>query len=246
METSACTGPAGGSARSAATNASTPSGLWATSNSHRPRRSSRPGSRASSNAAATLSLEGLHRRGSASSTASATAALRRWWGPASPSVPSQRLPGSTNRVSTVAPRCCRATACRAASARSAASAGSDSPITKGTPGLAIPAFSRAICSSESPRYFMWSSAIWVTALTSGVTTLVLSSRPPRPTSTTAISAPRAAKSASAMAVVISKKVALVSSASGRRCSVQVATASRVMGAPLTRIRSRNDTRWGEV
>ena len=54
---------------------------------------------------------------------------------------------------------------------------------------------------------MWSRSILVTALTSGRTTLVLSSRPPSPTSTTAISAPRAAKSAKAMAVLASKKVA---------------------------------------
>ena len=78
--------------------------------------------------------------------------------------------------------------------------GSVSPITNGAPGLAMPAFSRAISSSVSPRYFMWSRSILVTALTSGRTTLVLSSRPPSPTSTTAISAPRAAKSAKAIAV----------------------------------------------
>ena len=93
---------------------------------------------------------------------------------------------------------------------------------------------------------MWSSAILVTALTRGVTTLVLSSRPPSPTSTTAISAPRAAKSAKAIAVVASKKVASSSWISGRILAVHIATASSEIGTPFTRIRSRNDTRCGEV
>src|SRR5581483_5742797 len=43
IETSAWRGRGGASSRSAATSARIPSGLWATSNSHRPRRSSRPG-----------------------------------------------------------------------------------------------------------------------------------------------------------------------------------------------------------
>ncbi len=110
----------------------------------------------------------------------------------------------------------------------------------------MPAFSAAIFSSVSPRYFMWSRSILVTALTSGRTTLVLSSRPPSPTSATAISTPRAAKSAKAIAVVASKKVARRSRISGRRRSVHIATASSPIGTPSTRMRSRNDTRWGEV
>jgi hypothetical protein len=93
---------------------------------------------------------------------------------------------------------------------------------------------------------MWSRAIFVTALTSGVTTLVLSSRPPSPTSTTAISAPRAAKSANAIAVVASKNVAPSSVTSGCRRPVHIATASSEMATPSTRIRSRKDTRCGEV
>ncbi len=70
-------------------------------------------------------------------------------------------------------------------------------MISGTPGLAIAAFSRAISSTVSPRYFWWSSAIWVITDTNGVITFVLSSRPPRPTSITAMSTWRAAKVAPA-------------------------------------------------
>ena len=73
---------------------------------------------------------------------------------------------------------------------------------------------------------------------------MLSSRPPSPTSTTAISAPREAKSAKAMAVVASKKVAPCSSMSGRSFAVHIATASSGIGTPSTRMRSRNDTTCG--
>ncbi len=89
-------------------------------------------------------------------------------------------------------------------------------------------------------------AIFVTALTRGVTMLVLSSRPPSPTSTTAISAPRAAKSAKAIAVVASKNVAPSSCTRGAMRAVHIATAASEIGTPSTRIRSRNETRWGEV
>jgi hypothetical protein len=110
----------------------------------------------------------------------------------------------------------------------------------------MPAFSQAIFSSVLPRYFMWSRSILVIALTSGRTTLVLSSLPPSPTSTTAISAPRAAKSAKAIAVLASKKVAFRSRMSGRSRSVHMATAASEIGASSTMTRSRNDIRWGEV
>ena len=110
----------------------------------------------------------------------------------------------------------------------------------------MPAFSQAIGSSVSPRYFMWSRAILVTPLTSGRTTLVLSSRPPSPTSTTAISAPRAAKSAKASAVVASKKVAFRSRMGGSSRRSTWPPPLREMGTPSTRMRSRKETRWGEV
>ncbi len=105
-------------------------------------------------------------------------------------------------------------------------------MTNGTPGFAIPAFSVAIFSSVSPRYFMWSRSILVTALTIGSRTLVLSSRPPSPTSTTTISAPRAAKSAKAIAVVASKKVACRSRMIRSRCPVHMATAASEIGDPV--------------
>ena len=50
------------------------------------------------------------------------------------------------------------------------------------PSLMIPAFSEAISASVSPRMAMWSLLIEVMTATSGVTTLVASSRPPSPTS----------------------------------------------------------------
>ena len=70
---------------------------------------------------------------------------------------------------------------------------SAAPHTTGTPGFTIPAFSAAICASVSPRISVWSSPIEVMTLTSGASTLVQSSRPPSPTSTTAHSTSRAAK-----------------------------------------------------
>ena len=49
----------------------------------------------------------------------------------------------------------------------------------------MPAFSRATASSVSPSRSAWSSPMWVTSARSGRSTFVASSRPPRPTSTTA-------------------------------------------------------------
>ena len=86
----------------------------------------------------------------------------------------------------------------------------------------------------------------VTTVTSGSRTLVLSSRPPRPTSTTAISTPRAAKSARAMAVVASKNVAPDATIVGCSNDVHAATAASLIGVPSTRMRSRNETRCGDV
>src|SRR5256885_323471 len=91
-----------------------------------------------------------------------------------------------------------------------------------------------------------SRAILVTTDTSGVMTLVESSRPPSPTSTTATSSPRAARSAKAIAVVASKKLASSRSMWGRRNVVHSAKASSPIGTPSTSTRSRTETRWGDV
>ena len=77
-------------------------------------------------------------------------------------------------------------------------------------------------------------------------TLVESSRPPNPTSITATSTPRAARSAKAMAVVASKKLASSRSMWGRRKVVHSAKASSPIGMPSTSTRSRTDTRCGDV
>ena len=110
----------------------------------------------------------------------------------------------------------------------------------------MPAFSAAISGSVVPRYSVWSIPTLVTAVTTGSRTLVLSRRPPRPTSTTVTWAPRAAKSAKAIAVVASKKLASDSSIAGRRWEVHAAKASSPIGRSATTIRSRTSTRWGEV
>jgi len=91
-----------------------------------------------------------------------------------------------------------------------------------------------------------SRAILVTTDTSGVITLVESSRPPSPTSMTATSTPRAARSAKAMAVVASKKLASRRSISDCKKLVHSAKASSPIGMPSTSMRSRTDTRCGDV
>ena len=63
----------------------------------------------------------------------------------------------------------------------------------GTPGLMMPAFSRAIAASVLPSWRMWSKLIDVITLTAGRQTFVESSRPPRPTSSTAASTWRSTK-----------------------------------------------------
>ena len=153
-----------------------------------PRRSSRPGIHASAKPRAIASGSGRHRGGNAMRMPWATPAFRRWCGPASPSGAGPFVARRASPARRRAPT--GRSGPRPGGPRGAArppAAGSRSPITNGAPGLAMPAFSPAIFSRVSPRYFMWSRSILVTALTSGRTTLVLSSRPPSPTSTTAIS-----------------------------------------------------------
>ena len=53
----------------------------------------------------------------------------------------------------------------------------------------MPAFSRAIDASVSPRYSVWSRPIEVIAVAHGTQVVTASRRPPRPVSSTAISTP---------------------------------------------------------
>ena len=87
----------------------------------------------------------------------------------------------------------------------------------------------------------------VTAAATGSSTLVASSRPPSPTSTTAVSTPASAKQRKAIAVVASKKVAPLRSIAGR--SRSAADQDRPLPQPAarrSRIRSAKETRCGEV
>ena len=63
----------------------------------------------------------------------------------------------------------------------------------GTPGLMMPAFSAAMAASVSPNCLTWSKLMLVMIDTHGVQTLVESSRPPSPTSSTAALTLRRAK-----------------------------------------------------
>jgi hypothetical protein len=83
---------------------------------------------------------------------------------------------------------------------------SGTAVTIGTPGFAMAAFSAAICSSVSPRSFVCSSSIVVTAVADGVQTLVASRRPPRPTSSTTVRQPASRNATWAAAVRSSKNV----------------------------------------
>src|SRR5437899_3951977 len=82
--------------------------------------------------------------------------------------------------------------------------------------------------------------------TSGVPTVVASRRPPRPTSSTATSTASRAKWSRASAVVASNIVASSRATSVPRASTPSTTPSSGMGSPSTRMRSRNETRCGEV
>ena len=73
--------------------------------------------------------------------------------------------------------------------------------------------------SVSPSCAWWSKSIDVIAAATGVTTLVASSRPPRPTSSTATSTPASRNSSNATAVVHSKNVGGAASAPARRSAL---------------------------
>ena len=114
----------------------------------------------------------------------------------------------------------------------------------------MPAFSPAIAARVEPNCAQWSRPIEVTMLSSGVRMLVLSRRPPRPTSITATSTCSRTNQSKARPVVISKK----DSSSRSKAVFQRSTKSKTSSRPIIRkpdastilMRSRKSTRWGEV
>ncbi len=134
---------------------------------------------------------------SAAVAATAHAALRRWCAPGSATGQGTSAPAWTTRAPTA----------RAASSSTGTASGSPPvPMTATRPGFQIPAFSRAMAPRSWPSTSSWSSATPVTTATSASTTLVASSRPPRPTSSTVASTPSSAKLRIPMTVSCSKKV----------------------------------------
>jgi hypothetical protein len=111
----------------------------------------------------------------------------------------------------------------------------------------MPAFSYAIVATSRPRYASWSTATLVTTATSGVTRLVASRRPPSPTSRTTTSTPPPRNASQASSVMTSKQVrSMVGPRWSRILATPATTAASVMGAPPITIRSRNDTKCGDV
>ncbi len=127
------------------------------------------------------------------------------------------------------------------------------PVTTGRPGLMMPAFSAATFARVSPRYAVCSNPISVRTATKGVTTLVLSSRPPSPVSRTATWTFCSRNHFKATAVVSSKNVpgrppgsaAWTWSARSASSSRRLRSSSG-MGAPEIRIRSLKRIRCGLV
>jgi hypothetical protein len=115
------------------------------------------------------------------------------------------------------------------------------------PGLMMPAFSKAILASVSPRKSMWSMEMLVIAVATGrSTTLVASNRPPSPTSSTSRSAGTVANRWKATAVVTSNTVIGAPALTRSTCSSASDSASSVTNSPASRMRSWKRTRWGEV
>mmetsp|Transcript_24101 Transcript_24101/g.90941 ORF Transcript_24101/g.90941 Transcript_24101/m.90941 type:complete len:265 (-) Transcript_24101:114-908(-) len=123
------------------------------------------------------------------------------------------------------------------------------PATKGRPGLAMADFSQAICSAVSPSTDVWSMPTVVSTAARGAsTTLVLSSRPPRPASRMAMSTFSSSKCRMASPVTRSKNVAGLPSASSTRSTASrpAMTPCSEIGTPLIRTRSLAEERCGEV
>ena len=119
----------------------------------------------------------------------------------------------------------------------------------GMPGLIMPAFSVAMAVRLLPKKCSWSWAMGVmteAATASGASTLVASIRPPSPTSSKRVSAGWRAKAKKAVAVVISKNVMVSLLLAVSASHNTSARAVSEMSVPLSRIRSLNRTKWGEV
>ena len=261
---------AGKSRRRLAVRFSAASTLWATSStSQGPLRIScmRPGNRTVERPRRTPSaVISMPRFARASATPTATAALPAWKAPdsgsATPSYDPPAVSISTTCRPTASSRMAYRTSTpastrgldrsRQASRITSDACGGWAADTVQAPSFTIPAFSRAISAIVSPRRSVWSSPMGVIAQAIGWITLVESSRPPRPHSTTARSTRRSLKYTKARAVSISKNEPMpsgrsrVPSMSGRARSVNPANARSVMGSPSTWMRSRSDTRWGDV
>ena len=227
----------------------------------------RPGSRTEARPRRTpRSVISMPRSDSACATPTAMAALAAWYVPESGSVTSsyvrpaasmsitcRPIAASLSVYRTSTPTCTRALPCRRQAFRIASDAsGSWAAVTVRTPSFTIPAFSRAISAIVPPSRSVWSSPMGVIAQTRGRIMLVESNRPPSPHSTTARSTRRSLKYTKARAVSTSKNEPMsfhrgpVPSIAGRARSVSSAISGSEMGSPSTCIRSRRETRWGEV
>ena len=138
--------------------------------------------------------------------ASAVAALRYWISPAScgagkgprrsgalPACSNRQLPSSST-VQWYSRPATRTSHPSVAAAPRTEVGSAASPSTTRCPGRKMPAFSRPICSSESPSQSMWSMPTEHSTAMSASTILVASSLPPSPTSRTTTSVAACAKS----------------------------------------------------
>ena len=125
-------------------------------------------------------------------------------------------------------------------------------ITVGIHDLIIPAFSAAISSRVFPKRFVWSKLIDVITDNIGVITLVESSLPPRPTSTTAKSTSSVAKYKNINTVIISNSVGWLYPSSITLSTaylifvISCASFSFGIFSPLIWILSSNSSKNGEV
>ncbi len=192
----------------------------------------------------------------ARAAATAIPALSSWCAPSSdgagsataPAASEKRTPPPPHATSQSRPRSSTGAPTASACPSSAPSASpACAPSTTGVPGFMIPAFSRAISASVSPRKSWWSSEIEVIAHTrGGGITLVASARPPSPTSSTHSSAGTRANSSKLAATSTSNTVIAAPSLTAATASITADSASSLTSSPASRMRSLNCTRCGEV